>query len=79
MEKFGDKFSDEELEKMDLKSLEDTANAVIRFAPSDEEPTKIPVAPKDDKKELEDKLGAERIDPTKIFEDVNKEFNLEGY
>jgi iron-sulfur cluster repair protein YtfE (RIC family) len=79
IKKFGDKYSDEELEKKNLESLEEIADAVSRFAPSDEKPDKIPVAPKDDKKKLEDELDeTKRIDFSNVFEDVNKEFDLKG-
>lgn len=79
IKKFGDKYSDEELNAEDLNSLEKIADAVSRFAPSTEKPTTIPVAPKDDKKGLEKELGdTKRIDFSNVFEDVNKEFNLEG-
>ena len=77
IKKFGDKYSDEELEIKDLEILKEIADAVSRFAPSDESPDKLPVAPKDDKKKMEDELGkTERIDFSKVFEDVNKEFNM---
>ena len=79
IKKFGDKYSDEELEKKDLKSLEDTADAVTRFAPSEKKPDVLPKGNKTDKKKLEDDLDeGERIDPFSVYEDVNKEFNLSG-
>ena len=79
IKKFGDKYSDEELEKMNLKSLEDTAEAVVRFAPSETKTEVIPVANKGDKKEMEKELDkSERIDFSRVFEDVNKEFNMSG-
>ena len=79
IKKFGDKYSDEELEKKDLKSLEDTADAVTRFAPSKEKPDVLPKGNKTDKKKLEDDLDeGDRIDPFSVYEDVNKEFNLSG-
>lgn len=79
IKKFGDKYSDEELLKEDLKGLEKIADAASRFAPSDKSPEIIPVAPKGDKDEMEKDLkDAERIDPFSIYDDVNKEFDLSG-
>jgi hypothetical protein len=81
IKKFGDKYSDEELEKIeDLKVLESIADAVSRFAPSNDKPDVIPVSGKPDKKKMEDELekGVERVDFTKVFDDVNKEFNMSG-
>jgi len=79
IKKFGDKYSDEELKVKDLKTLEEIADAVSRFTPSDEKPDTLPVAPKDDKKELEKELGdTKRIDFSRVFDDVNKEFNMTG-
>lgn len=79
IKKFGDKYSDEELKDKKLPELEVIADAVLRFLPSDEKPDTIPIAPKDDKEELEKKLGdAKRIDFSNVFEDVNKEFNMTG-
>jgi hypothetical protein len=79
IKRFGDKYSDEELESKELKTLEEIADAVSRFAPTEEKADIIPVAPKDDKKEMEDQVGKkERVDFSHVFDDVNKEFNLEG-
>lgn len=79
IKKFGDKYSDEELKVKTLENLEEIADAVSRFAPSDDKPDTLPVAPKDDKEKLEDELEeTKRIDFSNVFEDVNKEFNLSG-
>ena len=81
IKRFGDKYSDEELNKIeDLKILESIADTASRFAPSNDKPDVIPGGGKPDKKKMEDDLkkGVERIDFTKIFEDVNKEFNMIG-
>lgn len=74
IKKFGDKYSDEELSQEDLKGLEKIADAVSRFAPSTKKPDVLPVEPKDDKEDLTEKV--ERIDFSRVFDDVNKEFNL---
>ena len=79
IKKFGNKYSDEELKEKNLKSLEEIADAVSRFAPSEEKPDMLPVGNKTDKKKLEDDLElGERIDPFAVYEDVNKEFNMSG-
>ncbi len=79
IKKFGDKYSDEELQKEDLQSLEKIADAVSRFAPSTKEPEVLPVAAKGDKEEMEDNLEkGKRIDFSKVFDDVKKEFNMSG-
>ncbi len=79
IKKFGDKFSDEELEAKNLNSLKEIADAVSRFAPSEDKPEVIPVAGKDDKKKMEDEIGKEeRIDFSKVFDDVRSEFNMQG-
>ena len=80
IKKFGDKYSDEELKEMDLKSLEDTADAVSRFAPSNEKAETIPVVGKSDKEEMKEELGTgKRIDFSQVFDDVDKEFNMTAY
>ncbi len=80
IKKFGDKYSEEELLKEDLKSLEKIADAVSRFAPSDAKPDVVPVANKDDKTKLEDdvKKGGKRIDFSKVFDDVKENFDMSG-
>jgi len=79
IKKFGDKYSDEELEPKTLENLKEIADAVSRFAPSTKKPDIVPIAPKDDKDKMEDNLDkAKRIDFSRVFDDVNKEFNLEG-
>lgn len=78
IKKFGDKYSDEELEDKELKSLIEIEDAVSRFAPSEEKPNVLPIAPKEGKEEMEKELkkDSERIDFSRVFEDVNKEFNM---
>jgi len=79
IKKFGDKYSEDELLKEDLKSLEKIADAVSRFAPSEEAPDMIPVGNKDDKKKLEDEIGkGKRIDFSTVFDDVKEGFNMSG-
>ena len=79
IKKFGDKYSDEELIKEDLKSLEKIADAVSRFAPSNEDPEVIPVVAKPNKEEMEKELDkGKRVDFSTVFDDVNKEFNMCG-
>jgi len=74
-----DKFSDEELAKEELKSLEKIADAVLRFAPSEKAPPILPITPKGDKDEMEKQIkDGVRIDPFSIYDDVNKEFNMDG-
>lgn len=75
IKKFGDKYSDEELEKKDLKSLEAIADAVKRFVPSDEKPEIVPIV--SNKLLVKEAKGAsERIDFTSVFDDVAKDFNM---
>ena len=77
IKKFGDKYSDEELEEMNLKSLEDTAEAVSRFAPSNEKAETIPIAAKPAKEEMKKELDeGKRVDFSTVFDDVNAKFNM---
>ena len=77
---FTDKYQDAELEKMSLKELELISDAVSRFAPSDKKPPVLPVEGKDKEKfdqSVEDSKP-ERLDPTKMFADTKKDFNMIG-
>lgn len=78
IKKFGDKYSDEELQDKDIPTLEIIADAVSKFSPSEDKAEVLPVAGKDDKEKMEDNLEekVERIDFSRVFEDINKEFNM---
>ena len=75
IKKFGDKYSDEELAKEDLESLETIIDACSRFAdmPSEGKPVVIPFGNKMNKKTGE--LNR-RIDFARVFDDVNAKFNM---
>ena len=73
IKKFGDKYSDEELEKKDLKSLEDTADAVTRFAPSNEKTETVPMGSKTPKEEI---VKTKHIDFSRTFDYVRSEFDM---
>jgi hypothetical protein len=76
IKKFGDKYSDEELEEKDLETLEIVYDACKRFsdiAIEPEIPTPLPMGNKIDEKEI-----PTRIDFARIWEDVSKDFNMEG-
>ena len=78
IKRFGDKYSDEELESKDLESLKTIHDAVSRFYDElntkDDEVEKIPMRTKIRK----DHRPEERIDFSKTFEDVNEQFNMSG-
>lgn len=75
IKKFGDKYSDEELQKKDLNTLHIIADAFSKFEPSSEKAEVLPLAGQDSKEELEEKLKEEEhVDFSKTFEDVNKQF-----
>lgn len=78
---FGDKFSDEELEVKKLDSLIEIEDAVSRFAPSKEKPDVLPVAAKDDKEKMEKELkkDSERIDFSRVNDDINKDFEMDRF
>ena len=78
---FGDKFSDEELEVKNLDSLIEIEDTVSRFAPSEEKPNVLPVVPKEDKEKMEKELkkDSERIDFSRVFEDTNKDFEMDRF
>lgn len=76
IKKFGDKYTDEELQKKDVNTLKIIADAFSKFEPSMEEPEVIPIKGGDSKEEMEKKIEGEHIDFSKVFEDVNKEFGL---
>ncbi|KKM92027.1 hypothetical protein LCGC14_1222510, partial [marine sediment metagenome] len=76
IKRFGDKYSDEELQNKDIDTLNIIADAFSKFEPSNEEPDKIPMKGGDSKEDLEKKIKGERIDFSKVFNDVNEEFGL---
>jgi len=76
-----DKYQDAELEKMPLKELSIIADAVFRFAPSQEKPPVIPVVGKDKEefdKSVEDSK-TKRIDPKEMFAETKKDFLMIGF
>ena len=75
IKRYGDKYTQEELEKEDLESLETIIDAVRRFMPSDERAEVIPITPYRDEKKP-DHTVIKRIDFSRVFEDVAKEFNM---
>lgn len=81
IKKFGDKFSDEELKVKNLNSLIEIEDAASRFAPSEEKPDTIPIAPKNDKDEMEKELkkDSERIDFSRVNDDINKDFEMSRF
>ena len=76
IKKFGNKYTDEELQEKNIETLNIIADAFSKFEPSNEEPDKIPMKGADSKEELEEKIKGKRIDFSKVFDDVNKEFGL---
>ena len=76
IKKFGNKYSDDELQKKDIDTLNIIADAFSKFEPSTEEPETIPIKGQDSEEELKKKVEGERIDFSKVFDDVNKEFGL---
>ena len=78
---FGDQYSDEELESKKLNALIEIEDSASRFAPSVEKPNILPVAPKDDKKKMEEELkkDSERIDFSRVFDDINKDFEMDRF
>lgn len=76
IKKFGDKYTDEELQKKDLETLKIIADAFSKFKPSNEDPDVLPLKGQDSKEDLEKQIEGESIDFSKVFDDVNKEFGL---
>lgn len=74
---FGDKYSDEELDAKDLSTLKIIADAVSKFSPSEQKPEVLPVPPQADKEKIAEELKGKRIDFSKVFDDINKEFGIE--
>ena len=76
IKRFG-KYSDDELENEDLKTLEVIADAVSRFAPSMEEPELLPMPDKVlTRKEVRAATEKRDRDLESVFADVNAEFNM---
>ena len=71
IKRFGDKYSDEELERENLESLETIMDACSRFAIEDN----IPITPFRDEKRP-DKTVIKRIDFSRVFDDVAAKFNM---
>lgn len=79
---FTDKFTDSELSEKTLEQLRDAADIVSRFAPSMEKPETLPIeAPNKEKFDdnVKDEISPDRLDPTKMFTENNKEFNMSGF
>lgn len=76
IKKFGNKYTDEELQTKDIDTLNIIADAFSKFEPSMEEPDKLPMKGADSKDKMEEKIKGKRIDFSKVFDDVNKEFGL---
>ena len=74
----GDKFNDSELEKMDLKSLELVEKTVSKFAPSAKPAEVLPITGKDSD-EKDKRTEYKRVDPSKVFAEVNKKFEMSGF
>ena len=75
IKRFGDKYSDEELAKKDVKDLEVIVDACSRFGDYSEKTPKIlPLSHKTHKVEDD-----REYDLTNVFGDVNKEFNMAKY
>ena len=80
IKKFGDKYSDQELEKKDLKDLEVIVDACSRFHDisedkSKDKPETIPIGHKTPKEDL--KVEG-RIDFANAFADVSEDFDMGG-
>jgi hypothetical protein len=76
IKKFGDKYSDEELQNKDIDTLNIIADAFSKFKPSEEPAEPLPKKGQDSKEEMEEELKGKLIDFSKVFDDVNKEFGL---
>lgn len=73
IKKFGDKYSDKELESKKLEELKVIADACSRFTPSMDRPDVIPMGGR----MKEDTIPEGKvIDFSRVFEDVNKQFNM---
>lgn len=76
IKKFGNKYSDEELEKVDLESLETIMDACSRFVYSDENPEIIPITPPTKPKQRPTGEVFEKVDFGAVFDNVAKDFNM---
>jgi len=76
---FTDKFTDTKLDEMSLEKLEMLSDLVsdpdIR---KEKKPEVLPMKGKD-KKDIDKKDKAERINPAEVFSDTNKEFILDSF